>query len=73
MSGERLTKKIVPASCEQLAFERCWKRENPDRRDKFDTWLVRSDVWGADGYEQPCVHFEWRYFKAGAAWARRQK
>lgn len=60
-------------SSEQRAFERHWKSHNRDQKAKFDTWLARSDVWGDDGYEQPCVHFDWLAFKAGAAWARKQK
>ena len=68
---KRMTKKVL--SPEQRAFERAWKKQNMDRRDKFDTWLFRSDIWGSGGYEQPCVHFDWLYFKAGAAWARKQK
>lgn len=58
---------------EQRAFERRWKSENKDRKDKFDTWLARSDIWGEDGYEQPCVHIEWLYFKKGVEWARKKK
>lgn len=58
---------------EQLEFERVWKRRNPDRKGKLDVWLKRSDIWGSNGYEQPCVHFDWLYFKEGARWARKQK
>jgi hypothetical protein len=62
---EQLTK-------DQRAFERFWKRQNKDRSKKFDVWLKRSDMWGANGYEQPSVHFDWLTFQAGAKWARKQ-
>lgn len=65
----------APVSSDQMmqAFERHWKAENKDKLKKLATWLARSDVWGDAGYEQPCVHFEWLYFKKGVEWARKQK
>jgi len=53
------------------AYERWAKRQRPQYAEKPETWFKRDDIWGAPGYAQPCVHFDWLAFKAGVAYARR--
>lgn len=53
------------------AYERWAKRQRPQYAEKPAIWFERDTVWGEDGYMQPCVHFEWLAFKAGAKYRRR--